>query len=70
MKEGDEKYELKFAYFPTRMTEGELIWLKTYGIHYKCSKVPVKIVMKYDGKYSPETIYELRWIDIGKTLNF
>lgn len=49
---GDQKTDIRFAFFPTRMTDGYTVWLERYRVHllYGICKVPTKFFMTVDRK--------------------
>lgn len=41
---GDTKYDMRFAFFPTRTEDGYTVWLETYRVlmRYETQQVPTK----------------------------
>ena len=44
---GDERTEIRMAWFPTKLSDGYTVWLETYRVHlrYESRMVPTKFVI-------------------------
>lgn len=51
---GETKYITKYAFFPTKLSNGEIIWLEKYNVKYVYKRVCKELVYKeFDHKMSP-----------------